>query len=269
LSQRDGSVTNHGVNRRQFLTRVAAGGALLALPGGSASALGPAQKVRILRIRYDGEWSVNSGAEVAMSEEIRLRTSIDMRDDPIVTSLTGPRMYDSLFAVMAGNGPFRLSDDERRALRRWLGLGGLLLVDNAGQTDVAQGFDSSARRELGALFPHERITRVSPEHVIYRTFYRLDYPAGRAIHRPYLEGIRMDRRYAVLLNPNDLTGALVRDPGGRYVHVPSPGGETQREMAFRFGVNLMMYATCLHYKDDQVHLDHLLHSRKWRIRPPE
>jgi len=35
-----------------------------------------------------------------------------------------------------------------------------------------------------------------------------------------------------------------------------------------FGVNLLMYALCLHYKDDQVHLDFLLHKRKWKIRKP-
>ena len=37
-----------------------------------------------------------------------------------------------------------------------------------------------------------------------------------------------------------------------------PGGERQREMAFRFGINLAMYAMTGNYKADQVHLPAIL-----------
>ena len=37
-----------------------------------------------------------------------------------------------------------------------------------------------------------------------------------------------------------------------------PGGEPQREMAIRFGVNLVMYALTGNYKADQVHVDAIL-----------
>ena len=37
-----------------------------------------------------------------------------------------------------------------------------------------------------------------------------------------------------------------------------PGGERQREMAFRFGINLVMYALTGNYKEDQVHVPALL-----------
>jgi hypothetical protein len=33
-----------------------------------------------------------------------------------------------------------------------------------------------------------------------------------------------------------------------------PGGERQRELAFRFGINLVMYVLTGNYKADQVHL---------------
>ena len=36
------------------------------------------------------------------------------------------------------------------------------------------------------------------------------------------------------------------------------GGERQREYAFRFGVNLVMYALTGNYKADQVHVPALL-----------
>ena len=37
-----------------------------------------------------------------------------------------------------------------------------------------------------------------------------------------------------------------------------PGGEQQREMAMRFGVNLVMYVLTGNYKSDQVHVPAIL-----------
>jgi len=37
-----------------------------------------------------------------------------------------------------------------------------------------------------------------------------------------------------------------------------PGGELQREMALRFGVNLVMYTLTGNYKADQVHVPAIL-----------
>ena len=40
---------------------------------------------------------------------------------------------------------------------------------------------------------------------------------------------------------------------GRPLTEPVPGGDAQREMALRFGINLVMYALTGNYKTDQVH----------------
>ena len=37
-----------------------------------------------------------------------------------------------------------------------------------------------------------------------------------------------------------------------------PGGEQQREMAYRFGINLVMYVLTGNYKSDQVHVPAIL-----------
>ena len=37
-----------------------------------------------------------------------------------------------------------------------------------------------------------------------------------------------------------------------------PGGEAQREQAYRFGINLVMYALTGNYKTDQVHVPAIL-----------
>ncbi len=42
-----------------------------------------------------------------------------------------------------------------------------------------------------------------------------------------------------------------------------PGGDDQREEAFRVGVNLVMYALCLDYKTEQAHIDYILRTRRY------
>ena len=74
------------------------------------------------------------------------------------------------FAVLAGDSDIQLGAAGRRALRRWLELGGTLWVDNAGSRDVSKRFDSAIRRELSDVFPDLELERISPEHVIYRSF---------------------------------------------------------------------------------------------------
>jgi hypothetical protein len=69
-------------------------------------------------------------------------------------------------------------------------------------------------------------------------------------------------RLAAVYSRNDLGGAWSRDDRGDWEFEVVPGGEEQREVAFRLGINLAMYATCLDYKDDQVHLPFILKRRR-------
>ncbi len=260
------------MDRRAFL-QIAGGAAASGLIGGvtpRALALGAGQKLRVARIEYSGPWHVHRGAGATLAEELGYRTSVDVEVDEVPLRLTDPRLSRIPFAILAGDQAFALSDDERAALKRWVELGGFLLVDDSGPEEISQAFQRAVRRELRTLFPLVDLERVSAEHVLYRSFYRIDYPAGRVIRRSTVEGLPIGRRYGVVVLSNDLLGALARDETGqRFLHMPRPGGEGQREMAVRFAVNLAMYALCLHYKDDQVHLDYLLHNRKWKIRKPE
>lgn len=182
--------------------------------------------------------------------------------------LSDPDFVRHPMAVLLGNKHFSLSSKERATLKRWLEMGGFLVIDNSGRQEQSASFERAVRDEISAMFPRQNFTRISPEHVVYRTFYRLDYPAGRAIHKPYVEGLTLGKRLAVLFVHNDLFGAFA--PAGQrgYRFIPKPGGESQREIAMRFAVNIALYGLCLHYKDDQVHLDYLLHRRKWKVQRP-
>ena len=67
------------------------------------------------------------------------------------------------------------------------------------------------------------------------------------------EGRVNDGVASVLVGSNDWASAWAVDTGGRPLYAVVPGGERQRELAYRAGVNLVMYALTGNYKADQVH----------------
>ena len=201
-----------------------------------------------------------------MALEIRARTSIDV-ESTVPVAVRDPALLRHPFLVMCGDARFRFEADERERLRRWITAGGMLFADNSGRGGPSTAFDASVREEFEGLFPGHVFEKIPSQHVIYRSFYLLDFPAGRAIHRTSLEGPSLDGRLAVLYSHNDVFGALDREgPDWRFDVVP--GGDSQRERAIRLAVNVAMYALCLDYKDDQAHTDYLLHERRWRAAPP-
>ena len=62
----------------------------------------------------------------------------------------------------------------------------------------------------------------------------------------------------VIIGGNDWAAAWAVDARGRPLVDVSPGGERQREMAIRFGINVVMYALTGNYKTDQVHVPAIL-----------
>jgi hypothetical protein len=133
------------------------------------------------------------------------------------------------------------------------------LIDDA--SPEGGGFDASVRRELGRAFPTTRLSRLSAEHTLYRSFYLLARPVGRVDDPEYVEAITHEGRVAVVYSRHDLGGAWADDGRGASALSVSAG---QRELSVRFGVNLVMYALCLDYKDDQVHAPFILRRRGGR-----
>jgi hypothetical protein len=139
--------------------------------------------------------------------------------------------------------------------------GGTLLVDVSDGV-VGGGFDMAVRRELRRIFPDQAVGRVPADHVLYKSFYLLDRHGGRVPAKPYLDGLYVEDRLAVVFSSNDLGGAMARDEFGQWEYDVGVGGDTTREMTFRLGVNLVMYALCLDYKEDQVHIPYILQRRR-------
>ena len=248
------------LNRRQFLS--GAGMALLALScPARAFAFGSNSLFEMRTLAYDGPWERRHGAQARMIWEVMKRTSIEAKLKSGERRLSSPDLYLTPFLYMSGDGDFSpFVDEETARLRRFLLFGGFLFID--GNLEGGSGFDDGVRREMARVFPDHSFEVLPPEHTLFKSFYLLDGRWGRVRRKSYIEGLSRDNRTMVVYSQNDVGGAWMRDNFGNWQFPCIPGGERQREMAFRFGINLVMYSLCTNYKSDQVHIPFILKRRR-------
>jgi hypothetical protein len=98
--------------------------------------------------------------------------------------------------------------------------------------------------------------------VLTRSFYLLrNFPGrwdgGTLWVEPPDEHVN-DGVSTLIVGSNDWAAAWAVDAEANPIYPVEPGGEAQREMAFRFGINLVMYALTGNYKADQLHVGTIL-----------
>jgi Domain of unknown function (DUF4159)/Aerotolerance regulator N-terminal len=155
--------------------------------------------------------------------------------------------------------------------------GGMIIFDTRDYGQGApSGFSLNAdgatalQRMLGRL-DIPRLEPVPETHVLTKAFYLLRAFPGRwdggqlwveAESSEDPGGVRKARRVdgvsSLLVTSNDFAAAWALDERNRPVYPTVPGGDAQREQAFRVGINIVMYALTGNYKADQVHVPALL-----------
>ncbi len=160
------------------------------------------------------------------------------------------------------------------SLNAYMGHGGILLIDTQGSDSVpaagsggadftlfAPGTAQALRRATAGLdIPSLR--PVDQAHVLSRSFYLLHAYPGRYVGAPVWvaseDDLGNDGVSPVIIGGNDWAGAWAIDANGQNPYAVIPGGEEQRVIAYRFGVNAVIYALTGNYKTDQVHVPALL-----------
>jgi hypothetical protein len=238
-------------------------------------AVGRASRARLAVLQLDAgaDQGRVRGALQQLAWELDKRTSIDLDPEPVDVALDAPQLHRYPFLYWAGDREFAdPSEAQLERLTRYLSSGGMLLIDNV-DGRRGGGFDRSVRALLARLRLSSRAARSSQppastnaldgtlaplagDHVVYQSFYLLRGAMAAALP---LEALEQAGRVAVLYSLNDLSGAWNAGAG-------APGGRlrTTRESALRLGVNILMYAFCLDYKRDQVHIPFLLKRRRWQ-----
>lgn len=165
-----------------------------------------------------------------------------------------PLIYWPLSAGQAPPSPAAVS-----RLNAYLRGGGTILFDTR---QGGGGGPTVGLRELARRLDVPPLSPIPPDHVLGRAFYLLDHFPGRwtgdTVWVERAGGRLNDGVSPIIAGSHDWAAAWAMDDAQRPLYAVVPGGERQREMAYRFGVNLVMYVLTGNYKSDQVHLPAIL-----------
>ena len=211
---------------------------------------------------------VSRAGLVGLIAMLNRRTAVET-SEPLAVNIESdeliffPLLYWPVTAEQAAPSP-RAAE----RINRYLQTGGTILFDtrdSGTQTPGAFGGGASSQAQLRRLVAGVKIpplVPVPPDHVLTKSFYLLhEFPGrwnGGQLWIEPLEDRINDGVASVIVGGNDWAGAWAVDDQGRPAFPCVPGGEPQREMAMRFGVNLVMYVLTGNYKTDQVHVPAIL-----------
>ena len=202
-----------------------------------------------------------------LSQVLRHRTAVEA-GEPRGVNLAADdlNLYPLLYWPVHDDHP-DLPAEIRDRIAEYLGHGGLILFDTGDAAAMIPGQQGPGpgERRLRQLLAGVSLPPLQPvpeDHTLTRSFYLLqDFPGrwtGQTTWVDLADESVNDGVSSVIIGGNDWAGAWAVDEYGRTLLPVLPGGERQREMARRFGVNLVMYALTGNYKTDQVHVPALL-----------
>ncbi len=203
------------------------------------------------------------------------RTSLQL-DEPIGLDPARDELvfYSMIYWPMIAGQP---NPPERaiRAVDAFMKTGGTVIFDTRDAfIQRPGGTPTPETRALRAMLGSLNIPALEPipqDHVLTKTFYLLNRFVGRyAAGDSWVEVLSGpgrdakvparagDRVSPIIITSNDLAAAWAMDRLGNPLFPLVPGEPRQRELAYRTGVNLVMYVFTGNYKADQVHVPALL-----------
>ncbi len=264
------SLLMRGLMRPAAAGRIAAGLLLIASMSNAQAQLprqdNPALGTRLGYILTGDEQadSVSRQGLEGLSDYVNSRTAATLYEpDGVQPGKTDLSFYPLLYWPITADAP-ALAPGAAQSLNDFMSRGGILLIDTSSGAPGAglEGGDDALLRRATAGLRIPPLTPLDIDHVLARTFYLLrDYPGrydGGTVWVQEGEDRGNDDVSPVIIGGNDWAAAWAADPDGRHPYAVMPGGERQRTLAYRFGVNVVMYALTGNYKGDQVHVKAIL-----------
>jgi Domain of unknown function (DUF4159)/Aerotolerance regulator N-terminal len=187
------------------------------------------------------------------------RTSVDAAGAMAVDFERDELAFFPLIYWPLGLDPPPLSPQARDRVNAYLRQGGMLVIDSVEGPSTLSG--PAVQKALQGL-DIPPLTPLPADHVLSKSFYLLQtFPGRRQDGVIWVEATdpgRNDGVSSIILGAHDWAAAWAIDANGRPLYAVTPGPERQREMAYRVGVNMAMYALTGSYKADQVHIPAIL-----------
>ena len=225
-------------------------------------------RLAYVRTGNDQVDAVSRAGLVGLTATLNRRTAVETAE-PLAVEIERdeliffPLLY---WPVVSDQAPPSVTAVER--INRYLGTGGTILFDTRDGDDQTPGSFGGAAlsaqrlRHLAAGIKVPPLVPIPPDHVLTKSFYLMhEFPGRWNVGTLWVEPVEdrvNDGVSSVVVGANDWAAAWAVDGQGRPAFAVVPGGEAQREMAMRFGVNLVMYVLTGNYKSDQVHVPAIL-----------
>jgi hypothetical protein len=199
-----------------------------------------------------------------LSDYVNRRTAATLGDPaPVTPGRDDLSFYPLLYwPISADAAP--PSGEAVAALNDFMSHGGIILIDTRGGGSgegMAPGA-AGALAQFGGGLAIPPLAPLTSAHVLARSFYLLqDFPGrydGDTVWVQRDQDRSNDSVSPVIIGAHDWAAAWAVDDQGHNPFATLPGGARQRTLAYRFGVNLVMYALTGNYKGDQVHVPSLL-----------
>lgn len=209
-----------------------------------------------------------------LSSFLAARTALEPAEpagvDPAIDDLS---VYPFLYWPIVAGRPVP-PESTIRKLDAFMKGGGTVLFDTRdaqGQRAGQVTAETRILRQILAGIAVPELEPVPPDHVVTKAFYLIDAFPGRyadgqtwieAIPRETISGDRPARAgdgvSPIIITSNDMASAWAIGRRGEPLYPVTQSMPRQREMAFRAGANIVMYALTGNYKADQVHVPALL-----------
>lgn len=199
-----------------------------------------------------------------LSEILRQRTAVEAGEPVGVDVQEDELAFYPLLYWPVVESQQTLSAPAVDRLNRFMASGGVILFDtrdgHLANTKLTPGSDVLRRLARQLVIP--QIAAVPPDHVLTRSFYLMQSFPGRwdggSVWVETGASASNDGVSPVVVGDADWAAAWAVDKAGRHLFPMSTADERQRELAYRFGVNLVMYTLTGNYKADQVHIPSIL-----------
>ena len=240
-----------------------------AAPSGASQPAGDGSQALATRLAFiaTGDAGTDDTARaglVGLSDYVNRRTAASLADPAVVRpGVDDLSFYPLLYWIVLPDAP-DLEPGAAAALNAYMRLGGIVLFDTRDEGS-GEGTSPGSREALRRVTRDLAIPPLTPipeDHVLRRSFYLLPELPGRWAGGTVWVARDQDRANdsvsPAIVGGHDWASAWAIDSRGNNPHAVIPGGARQRTLAYRFGVNLVIYALTGNYKGDQVHVPAIL-----------
>lgn len=153
-----------------------------------------------------------------------------------------------------------ISKETAHKINNYVSRGGTVFFDTRDGYTGETAINRSLQNVITHL-PIPTLSKLPDNHVLKRSFYILKETPGlydrQTLWYVPTESTDNDGVTPYIIGGNDWASIWATDPSGRpMTHLKNKA--YQRELAYRFGVNMVLYALTGNYKDDQIHIPFIL-----------